>query len=421
MSFLTDRLYPASFKGAEFFFKNESRTDGRRTIVHSIYNREDIVEDAGKDTRVFNITGVVQGTFFKEDAKDLETQLNSIGSGILMHPELGALTCFCIGFTRNFSLNNLGIIEYSLVFKEDLKSTYPVPTSDVATQISSFYDKIYNFAAQDLKLRYILTAIKTVDRIAQKVRELADQLGAVSSAIIGGVTQTIGEVTAIGGGIVNSVTSVVNGVEDAGSAFKSQNTRFYNDAFTIVASADTISTELPSLINAVDSISTDGQERFDLSSSVFSFGFNDIFLNFSTEELDQRKQVLTLLNGTINVLLLVNMFDAATLIDYTNDQQIDAIELQLNSKYDDFINNESVFISDDMISYIDEMRILMKSFFDQERLNVSKVVEIETKEQPLAVLAYHYYGNTDNWNDLITLNHIFKPDRVSGTLKVLQE
>lgn len=115
------------------------------------------------------------------------------------------------------------------------------------------------------------------------------------------------------------------------------------------------------------------------------------------------------------------MFDAATLISYTNDQQIDAIELQLNSKFDDFVNNESVFISDDMLAKIDEFRILMKSFFDQERLNVSKVVEIEAKEQPLAVLAYRYYGNTDNYSDLLTLNHIFNPARVSGTLKVLQE
>jgi len=394
MSLLTDRLYQTSFKGTPFYFRAESRVDGRRMITQEIYNREDIVEDAGKNTRVFNVTGIVKGLLFKEDAKNLEDKLNSIGSGIFVHPELGSIVCFCMGFTRSLDLNNLGVIEYSIVFKEDLQTTYPLPSSNVVNKIANLYDKFYSFASQNIAINYLIQGLKTVDRIAQKMRELADQVGIISSAIAG--------------------------IADIGSEFTSQIKDFTSKAYINSLSPNAMSTSLPGLLGSFDSLSDDGQERFDINDKLFGFGSSDSFLNLNTTDLTQRNKNLKLINSTINALALVNSYDSSTLIPYSNDEQIDLMQSNLNAKFESFISSKSVAVSDEMMSRLDEIRVLAKTFFDQERLNVSKVVEIKAAEQPLTILTYRYYGSTDNFNDLLSLNGIYRPERVSGTLKVLE-
>jgi len=188
MSFLTDTLYPPSFKGAKFYFTDEVKKDGRRTIEHRYPKKGDDLEDNGKDSRVFNINGLVTGFFFKEDAKALESKLNETGPGILVHPEIGNVTCRCRGFTRSFNLKTLGTIHFSMVFKEVFEDVSPLPTSDVTTRIAELYNKFYTFAEKYLKLRYIVDTKENIIKAAEKLSELTDQLRSLSDIAISQVT-----------------------------------------------------------------------------------------------------------------------------------------------------------------------------------------------------------------------------------------
>jgi len=179
--------------------------------------------------------------------------------------------------------------------------------------------------------------------------------------------------------------------------------------------------KLPSVIASFDSLTINNPSlRLKLNNGLFGFGSDDTSYLLETKSLVNRKENNKLLNGVINALAFVNSYDAAKNITYTNDEQIKEVETNLAANYDTLVNSATNSVSDEMASRIDEIRLNGKKFFDQERLNVSKVVTITTNEIPLNVLVYQYYGSLDNWENLLTLNSIYKPERVKDSIKIFE-
>jgi prophage DNA circulation protein len=66
------------------------------------------------------------------------------------------------------------------------------------------------------------------------------------------------------------------------------------------------------------------------------------------------------------------------------------------------------------------MRNEVRIFFEQERLIVNKILEVETNTIPATVLAFQYYGDTSTYDEILSLNQIFNPAKVSGTVKIVE-
>jgi prophage DNA circulation protein len=395
MSFLLDREYPASFRGANFWFIGDSRTQGRRIIEHEYPGQSDDTEDLGIKTRSFTIQAVIKGFFYEDDKKKLEKALNELGPGILIHPFLGSIVCVALPYTISESNSKVGIANYTLNFKEVSGITYPVASTDVSSLIANLYNKLYDFIKDYLNGEYIAKFLANVLAAAQKLKELERILSSIGGSIRGGDADK--------------------------SDYESFAKKFGSNVTKFASPNGNIGDNVTQLVGTFDIISTDGQTRFDSSNQFFGFGQDDSFLDFNTVQNNQNVNNLKIINGATNSLALTNMYDSAKNIIFTDQEQLDNTVQALNNNYDTLIDSNKVVLKEDLLDELDDIRVESNKFFNQIRLQLPRIIEIETKPIPLAVLVYQYYGNTDNYDIILDLNNIYNPSRISGTIKMLSE
>jgi len=396
MSFLFDRLYPASFKGAEYNYVSDSRSQGRRIVVHNYPGQSDDTEDLGFRNLEFTQNAVIKGFFYEDAKQKLEKALNSEGAGILIHPFLGSVTCVCLGFTVVEDTKKIGVARYTINFKEVKDKVYPIPSSDVSSLIADLYNQLYDYIKDYLNGEYIANFLKNAEEMAQKLRELTDFMNGIVSSAEGG-------------------TNIDK------SAFQSSSDFMANNSFKVSSEGGDIGGNTSDIISNFDIISLDGQYRFDSSQKLFGFGEDDVILNFDTLQNNQNTRNKKIVNGSINTLALVNMYNSAVKIDFTDQENLDNAVNILNNYYEDLIDSDKSFLTNELLNKLNLIRIQSNKLFNQIKLQLPRIVEIETKPIPLAVLVYSYYGNTDNYQTILDLNNVFNPSRVSGTIKMLSE
>ena len=392
---LFDRLYPASFKGARFDFIEHTMNAGRKTVTHEFPNKDyRYIEDLGAMLPTFSINGIIKDPFYEDKKATFEDALNDPGPGVLIHPFLGNLNCVSLNYTVNESLKNLGRAEYNINFAVAGESIYPTGSIDNTSKISALYYDVYDSSGDDLNNQYSTDYIRNITLAAEKLIDLASLLIGISSSI----------------GAINT----------SNTDFKRQVDIFTKNSFKISSGNGDIGGNISDLLSKFDSLSLDGQTRFDANSRLLGFGQNDEFRNIRTAEIVQRNNNLKLINGTINALAFNNMIDSSKNISYRDEDQLNEVVDAIDKKYDFLLNNSTLKLSNTMLDNIYELRTQSRKFFEQQRLLVNKIIEIETNTIPMTVLAYQYYGSTDNYDELLSVNSIFNPARVSGTIKILE-
>jgi len=127
----------ASFRGATFFFINSSASVGRRNIVHQYpFKDTPLIEDLGKDTDEFTVTGyVIQNSdndfdyFAERDA--LISALKEEGPATLIDPFRGTQQVNLLGKARiSESFNPGGIARFSMTFVQVEDLTVPLIEAD---------------------------------------------------------------------------------------------------------------------------------------------------------------------------------------------------------------------------------------------------------------------------------------------------
>lgn len=395
MGFLLDRTYPASFKGAEFYFISNEMTSGRKTIVNEYPNKDNRkIEDLGLSLRTFTVNAKITGFFYEDNKSALEKVLNSKGAGIFVHPFLGNINCVCTTWTVSEKIASVNVALYTITFYEVKDTAAPRPDGSNIAVIANLYRDIYDFIKNDLNGQYIARFAKNISYTGQKLTQLADTLR--------GLRGTVGAVT------------------QSGSEFVNQIINFNENVYRIASPGGDIGGHTSDIIQSFDSLSDDGQTRFNASSGLIGIGSTDSFTTLDTVSASERNNNLKLINGTINTLAFTNLVDAAKKINYEDEDQLNTIVDTINSKYDELINSDYNKFSTDLRDKIAEIRNQSRVFFENVRVTVNKIVEVETNQTPVAVLAYNYYGNTDDYNYLLKLNNNFNPSVISGTVKILE-
>ena len=397
MSLLFDMLYPASFKRAPFFYISGDINAGRKTVVHEYPNKNfRYVEDLGNNLRTFSIRAIIKGFFYLTEKKTLIDALTDEGIGILKHPFLGNINCVCTGYTLSENIStDFGIGNFTLNFVETEKSRFPDASNDNISKIADLYRKLYAFIKDDLNGQYIAQFARNISFAAQKLENLSDTLKLIA----------------------NSTKSL----NTSSTEFQTQSNNFTSNAFKITSPDGDIGGNTSDLISSFDDLSDDGQTRFDASSKLFGFGEGDEFIDLPTTQIRQRNDNQKLINGSINALAFNNQVDAAKDIDYANEQDLNDTAQVLDKNYDDLLNSEFNKFSNQLLSDLNELRNQIRIFFEQERLIVNKIVEVKTKTMPVTVLTYQYSGDTDDYDQILSLNQIFNPAVVEGNIKILEE
>lgn len=146
-----DRLVQASYKNVSFKVLSSEYEGGRRTSIHNFANREKpYLQDLGKAEDTFTIEAYIVQNIENEfdyfsERDNLRRALNSVGSGILIHPFLGIQK---VGLANPYKMSETfeegGIAKFSITFKEAGERALPESLTD-------FFSAIDNAVNQDRK------------------------------------------------------------------------------------------------------------------------------------------------------------------------------------------------------------------------------------------------------------------------------
>lgn len=397
MSFINlARLYSASFKGVEFLYVTGSTTAGRKTAVHEFPQKDfRYVEDLGKNLRSFDITAEISGAFYETKKKRLEDALSAGGIGVLIHPVYGAINAVCLGYTLTDDTREVGIAKFELTFLEANPNVFPAATGRTKSIISNLYNTLYDFVENDLDGEFIASFTNNIFDAGQKIISISD--------VLNGVVATLDPFSS-----------------DDKNAFTADANFVTVNAYRLPTDPSELADKTTSLINQFDKVPSSAEDRFKSGQAISGFGSDDITLNgIDSVQLNQRYKNRRLLNAAVNVLALTNMYDSAASIDYDDDIQLNDIRESLENTYNILINADYNFITTTTLDELQALRNNVEQFFEQTSLTVNKVTTIDTAEIPVGVLTYQYYGELNNYQEIVDLNEVPNPLTISGEVRIL--
>lgn len=394
--FLYESMYPTSFRGAKFWYQSGDVSSGRKTVIHEYPNKSfRYVEDLGLNLRTFEVEAIIKGDTYLIDKERLEAAMNAPGIGVLVHPFYGNVSVYPIGYSVSEPITQVGVATFRLSFAEASENTSPRVTGEVTALIANLYRELYDKVDNAIDLEWTLNFIQNIDDAVQAFDRLITNLRAIMRigfSYVGGRDQFI---------------------KTSGN--------FSANTFRSAQNASVLATNFTNTIGDFDGITLDEAARFDINRAAFGLGASDTLSDSSTSLIKERNKNRRLVNGLYNLLILTNLYTASSLLTYSYVDQLDNVQAILDNAFFDLTTNNNYLLDNDLLDSITELRNEMRKFFDKIRLTVAKVTTINTPAIPMTVLAFNYYGNTDNYQELIDLNDITNPAVVKGEVRILEQ
>lgn len=174
-----DKLFPASFRGIEFFVRTESLSSGGRKIVLHEYPNSDqrFVEDLGELPPIFTMDAFVSGDDWREKAFSLEQELKKAGVGELVMPTFGSVQVHAMPFSKDASQQSIGIISFRLEF-----ATGKPPSTGVVTPTQELVFDAGDKARTGLKEKFA-NIFKTPEFVRNSIAAIGDLKDAVDEMV----------------------------------------------------------------------------------------------------------------------------------------------------------------------------------------------------------------------------------------------
>jgi prophage DNA circulation protein len=415
MGIYDDVLYKPSYLGVTFKYTTGTNTAGRKVVVHEFPNKTfRYIEDLGNNLRTFSITGLVDG----EDGNDwlankaaLEKALTTEGIGLLVHPFYGNVNCVCTGYTVTDDDKEIGTTIFEMNFAEANLNIFPTIISKFASFVANLavemYDKIGSFVKK-LSIRFF----RNIQDAGNHLKILVQRLRGISN--------------------VSGATS------DSKASFNVLLNSFEKDAYTLPQNPEELGNRLPELINSFNDLAQTTDDRDNINNKLFGFGeditsstlspssfglADGLFASNNTKSAEdiEKQRNRQIINGSINGLALANLYENAVLIEYQDDQELNSKIIDLENKYERLAFGSNNALDDESSNTMQSLRDEWRKFYENLRLTINKVIEIETKRTPLKVLVYQYYGNIDEFDTIMQLNNINNPALIEGKINVLSQ
>ena len=188
----SDNLQTASWRGISFGVSATSVRRGRRLSVHEYPFKDGVwVEDLGRAKRELAFTAWLVGDDVIEQQARMIAACESKGSGDLIHPSLGRLTCALAGFEIGLRSDLGRVCEVTFSFIETSDPIYPDGKTSTRDTLRSLVaiagkDVISDFQRIKAALIYGFTVVKqvsdTVNVICKEATEIIrNPLGAFLS------------------------------------------------------------------------------------------------------------------------------------------------------------------------------------------------------------------------------------------------
>lgn len=401
-----DDLFEGSFRGARFLIKSASTSFGRKQVLHEYPNSDkQKVEDLGLKPRSFSISAIISadpptmvgGLSYFEKKNALLAALETPGNGTLSHPFFSnSYQVTPRPGTIEEDTSKLGEASIDLVFDYSDIETDPVAAPTSLSQVNQSLDAVNSAVNADIASKFGVSSAINFSS---------------ATALLGKFTSAVSKNTAT----FNSVGSPLNEFSSLVGNFSSQITE-------LVQAPQNLADSMLGIVSSSAGLFQNTTQGLAVFGKFFSFGDDLISLPGITLGRDERNINNQVIRRSVQTAYLALAYQYAVESTYGTVEDIDNVQTAIE---DQFGKLSAMDLDDDVIDRLSTMRTQVNQFLEFERINASQIVPVETKETPISVLAFQYYGAIDDLDEmidkLIELNSPASNDVsfISGSVEVL--
>lgn len=401
-----DELHEASYRGAFFYIGSSEIAGGRKDAKKEFVNSDlQVIEDLGLKQRVFTINGTISDrrdnagkiiTPYLQARDRLIDALEKGGIGILIHPWYGRLEdIVCRTFTLNEDTTQLGAGSISITFEVSNTDGVPASNPAVLTNVAAGNTSVIAAAIALLKDIWDISTNAT-GNFQAGVDKCTDFVAAVDKA-----TSPIAAVSSE----INEQARTVN--------------NFSNSIVSLVSDPVALSESVSEVMASIGDLYSTPERTLSAFQNLFPFGDNDIDLPYSTFIAVERKRNADAFNLTVQATALSYSYLSASEIDYTTVEAINAVEADLEAQYQKLFLNED--IEAELIDSLTDLRTTSTGFLSEQKLTASQLITIQTNPMSTRMLAFNYYGSSEDGEAIAELNDLYDLAYHQGDLRIFTE
>lgn len=403
---------PAAYKSVSFLMITSGITGGRKDVLFEFPNSDkQTVEDLGLRPRAYTMTVIIPHENYLEDRDNLLRALEDGEKGPLDHPFYGKIdNIVARSYIINERLSDLGRAQLEIVFaiSDDIgvpqKADNAISEADQAND--ALTESISDDIAEDFEVDEGLSGnFEDASLLIDDAIEVFNEVTSIATAITNEINQYAAQ--------INEFTALVN---------------------EVIAFPQDLANSFKNVFSTINGLFSSLEDTFEVFShpTFFNFGDNDTPIIQTTEGRVQRAQNRDVINQSMQVFALGYAYLNAAQIQFQTDVEIDSVNAVLETQYVKVISAQGVSVpglaspldsirgvSPETIAAITDLRTIANKLLDDKRTEARKIVTVQTKQMPMSVIAFQYYGNTDLTDTLLELNGIKGASFIKGDIQIL--
>lgn len=400
------KTFAPSFRGVPFTV-DSVELEGGRHLVRKVFANSDVQaqEDMGLRQPSFILDGVIsaQATQSSGEILSYETRRDNLlaalnsdeGPGILIHPTLGRIdNIVCHTFNLHEAFNRLGDARITMHFEVDNTAGAPVLTDEPG-------------------LGGLIAADDVVQ--AQTITEMVNDWF-VNTSFAGNWSDAVEKATEVSTAI-NEASELVAASTDKINAFSQQISDYVADIPNLITVPQEFAESITGLTSTLRTIYPTAEATFVVLQGLFGFGSTDTTLGIETAAQIERKKNRDIVNSTVVGTITSHAYLSAAEIDFLTVDEIEAASDVLEAQYQVVAADPDT--PEEILDALTDMRTTTMNFFEIQKLNAKRVLEIQTQPSSARLIAYRYYGSSDLGETLADLNFLQDMSYVTGSFKVL--
>jgi len=394
MTIVNVAKYPqAQFRDEEFHYQDSNINGGRKTVTHEFPDSNTRnVEDLGKLQKIYNVNALIDITTNNNNLTKFIKELDKEGAGTLIHPIYKKQNVVVKNYSINDSIRELGIVRISILFEKASRNKFPVKKKGNLGKIAKFVDDIKNNEDS-----FLGKSFKSVQKNLEKLNSATTAVKKVSRQM-------------------KRATALIEGSADGISAAVTAINEITNTAGALVQAPSNLASKLRTAFDNIEGAFDNALDIFNVNKNLtpFSAASEISPVGNSATSIDIRANQ-ELLNNYVSVSALASCYEQASLIDYTDLDQLNNIKEILENSF----NNLSQDLDRTTYNLLLNARTAVNDYLNDLLLSLPRIIEYKTQSNNLASIVYDFYGNLDNLEIIRRLNKIKDTSKVSGTIKIL--
>lgn len=403
---------PAAYKGVSFLMITSRTTGGRKDALFEFPNsNKQTIEDLGLRPRSYTMSAIIPHEDYLEQRDNLLRALEDGEKGPLEHPFYGRVeNIVARPYTINERITDLGRAELELSF---------AVSDDIGVP-----QKAQNAISEAAQLNTVLA-----DSVAADITEDFE----VDESFFGNFQAAQALLTDVAG-VFTEVTSFATALTTQINQYSANINAFTTQINQLIKVPQDLANSVKNIMSTIDSLFSSVDATFDAftNPAFFDFGDSGVSIPQTTQGRVQRAQNTDTLNQSMQVFTIGYAYLNAAQIEFQTVDDIDAVSNVLETQYKKILSAAGVSVSglasppvtvrgvsDASLTAMTNLRTITNALLDDKRTVARKTITINTKQMPMSVIAYRYYGSTDLTDTLLELNAIKGASFIKGDVRIL--